>query len=55
MWIQCGQCIDVCRRICGPAPVVMVGEEIHGNVTPDQVPILLKAYLKQARGKAVTG
>ena len=27
----------------------MVGEEVHGQVTPDQVPAILEKYLKQAR------
>ena len=39
-----------CLGTCGLAPVVMVEEEIHGNVTPDQVPALLEKYLKLARG-----
>jgi NADH:ubiquinone oxidoreductase subunit E len=43
-----------CLGTCGLAPVVMVGEEIHGNVTADQVPIILETYLKQARGDGVT-
>jgi NADH:ubiquinone oxidoreductase subunit E len=38
-----------CLGTCGLAPVIMVGEEIHGNVTPDQVPIILETYLKKAR------
>jgi NADH:ubiquinone oxidoreductase subunit E len=38
-----------CLGTCGLAPVVMVDDEIHGNVTPDQVPIILEAYLKKAR------
>ncbi len=40
-----------CLGTCGLAPVVMVDEQIHGNVTPDQVPILLETYLKKARGE----
>jgi NADH:ubiquinone oxidoreductase subunit E len=38
-----------CLGTCGLAPVVMVDEQIHGNVTPDQVPVLLETYLKKAR------
>ena len=38
-----------CLGTCGLAPVVMVDDEIYGNVTPDDVPILLEKYLKQAR------
>jgi NADH:ubiquinone oxidoreductase subunit E len=39
-----------CLGTCGLAPVVMVDEQIHGDVTPDQVPMLLETYLKKARG-----
>jgi NADH:ubiquinone oxidoreductase subunit E len=39
-----------CLGTCGLAPVVMIDDEIHGNVTPDQVPALLEKYLKKARG-----
>ena len=39
-----------CLGTCGLAPVVTVEEDVHGNVTPDQVPALLEKYLKLARG-----
>ena len=39
-----------CLGTCGLAPVVMIDDEIHGDVTPDQVPALLEKYLKKARG-----
>jgi len=38
-----------CLGTCGLAPVVMVGEEVHGPITPDEVPVLLDRYLKQAK------
>ena len=38
-----------CLGACGLAPVVMIGDEIHGQVTPDQVPGMLAKYLKKAR------
>jgi NADH:ubiquinone oxidoreductase subunit E len=38
-----------CLGTCGLAPVVMIDDEIHGDVTPDQVPALLEKYLKKAR------
>ncbi len=38
-----------CLGTCGLAPVVMIGDDIHGNVTADQVPIILAKYLKRAR------
>ena len=40
-----------CLGTCGLAPVMMVDEEVHGNVTPDEVPVILEKYLKQAREK----
>jgi NADH:ubiquinone oxidoreductase subunit E len=30
----------------------MIDDEIHGDVTPDQVPALLEKYLKKAKGMA---
>ena len=38
-----------CLGTCGLAPVVMIDDEIHGQVTPDQVPALLEKYMKKAR------
>jgi NADH:ubiquinone oxidoreductase subunit E len=38
-----------CLGTCGLAPVLMIGEKIHGQVTPDQVPAILEKYLKKAR------
>jgi NADH:ubiquinone oxidoreductase subunit E len=39
-----------CLGTCGLAPVVMIGEQVHGQVTPDQVPAMLEKYLKKSRG-----
>jgi NADH-quinone oxidoreductase E subunit len=36
----------LCLGTCGLAPVVMVNEEVHPNVTPEQVPVIL-AKLRQ--------
>jgi len=36
---------------CGLAPVVMIGERIHGELTPKKIVQILKEYRKQA-GKA---
>jgi NADH:ubiquinone oxidoreductase subunit E len=41
-----------CLGTCGLAPVVMIDNEIHGDVTTDQVPALLEKYLKKAREEA---
>jgi NADH:ubiquinone oxidoreductase subunit E len=38
-----------CVGTCGLAPVLMIGEEIHGQVTPDQIPQILEKYLKKAK------
>ncbi len=38
-----------CLGTCGLAPVVMIDSQIHGDVTPDQVPALLEKYLRKAR------
>jgi NADH:ubiquinone oxidoreductase subunit E len=40
-----------CLGTCGLAPVLMVGEEVHANVTPDDVPVILDKYLKIARAE----
>jgi len=39
-----------CLGTCGLAPVVMIDNQIHGDVTPDQVPAMLEKYLKKAKG-----
>jgi NADH:ubiquinone oxidoreductase subunit E len=39
-----------CLGTCGLAPVVMIDNEVHGDVTPDQVPAMLERYLKKAKG-----
>ena len=38
-----------CLGTCGLAPVVMVDDEVHGNVTADEVPLILEKYLKRIR------
>lgn len=38
-----------CLGTCGLAPVVMIGEEVHAQVTPDQVPAMLERYMAKAR------
>ena len=35
-----------CVGCCGLAPVVMVGEEVHGKITPAKVTGLIKKYKK---------
>ncbi len=41
-----------CLGTCGLAPVVMIDDEIHGDVTADEVPALLQKYLKKAKEPA---
>lgn len=38
-----------CLGTCGLAPIVMVDDQVHAQVTPDQVPIILEKYLREAR------
>lgn len=38
-----------CLGTCGLAPVAMVEEEVHGKLTPDQIPALLEKYINEAR------
>ncbi len=54
--IKCGECtedglfsIDSCRCVgaCGLAPVIMVGEEVYGKLTPEKVTAVIKDYKKQ--------
>ncbi len=33
-----------CLGTCGLAPVVMIGDDVHGKVKPDQIPELLARY-----------
>ena len=37
-----------CVGTCGLAPVVMIGDEVHGPLTPGQIPNLLESYLARA-------
>ena len=54
--IKCGECtedglfsIDSCRCVgaCGLAPVMMVGEEVYGRLTPEKVKTILEEYKKE--------
>jgi NADH:ubiquinone oxidoreductase subunit E len=38
-----------CLGTCGLAPVVMIDNEVHASVTPDQVPAILEKYIDRAR------
>jgi NADH-quinone oxidoreductase subunit E/NADP-reducing hydrogenase subunit HndA len=33
-----------CLGACGLAPVMMIGDEVYGRLTPDQVPEILAKY-----------
>jgi NADH-quinone oxidoreductase E subunit len=37
-----------CLGTCAMAPVLMVNNRIHGNVTPDKIPGLIEAYVQKA-------
>ncbi|MCY2932437.1 MAG: NADH-quinone oxidoreductase subunit NuoE [Planctomycetota bacterium] len=36
-----------CLGTCGLAPVVMVGDEVHAKMTPDQIPAMLESYRRK--------
>jgi NADH:ubiquinone oxidoreductase subunit E len=38
-----------CVGTCGLAPVVMINDEVHAKVTPDQVPALLEKTVAKAK------
>ena len=38
-----------CLGTCGLAPVMMIGEDVYGTLTPDQVPAILEKYLGQTK------
>jgi NADH-quinone oxidoreductase E subunit len=37
-----------CLGTCGLAPVVMIDDEVHGKMKPDQIPVLLQKYREKA-------
>ena len=42
-----------CLGTCGLAPVMMIGDEVHGPLTPSLVPGLLESYLARAAEELV--
>jgi len=38
-----------CLGACSLAPVMLINDDMHGTVTPDQIPIILDRYLKKAK------
>ena len=36
-----------CIGTCALAPVIKVGDDVHAQVTPDQIPKILEAYFKE--------
>ncbi len=56
--IKCGECtedglfsIDSCRCVgaCGLAPVMMIGEEVYGRLTPDKVKGILDSHREASK------
>ena len=56
--IKCGECtedglfsIDSCRCVgaCGLAPVMMIGEEVYGKLTPDMIKGILDAHREASK------
>lgn len=39
--------LDACRCIgaCGLAPVIMIGSDVYGRLTPEQIPAIIDKYL----------
>jgi NADH:ubiquinone oxidoreductase subunit E len=33
-----------CLGVCGVAPAIMIDDEVYGNLTPDEIPVILKKY-----------
>ncbi len=57
--IKSGECtpdglfsLDSCRCVgaCGLAPVMMIGEDVYGKMTPDQVDKILDKYIQEEGG-----
>jgi NADH:ubiquinone oxidoreductase subunit E len=38
-----------CLGTCGLAPVIMIEDEVHGPITPDQIPAILEKYMQKAK------
>ncbi len=38
-----------CIGACGLAPVVMINDDVHGKVTPSDIPSLLHQYIKKSK------
>jgi NADH:ubiquinone oxidoreductase subunit E len=38
-----------CLGTCGLAPVIMIDDNVHPQVTPDQIPAILGKYMEMAR------
>ncbi len=43
--LECARCVGT----CGLAPVIMINENVHAKVKPDEVPALLARYRDKAR------
>lgn len=33
-----------CLGVCGVAPAIMIDDEVYGNLTPDDIPVILDKY-----------
>ena len=58
--VEAGECtedgkfsIEACRCIgaCGLAPVMTIGEEVYGKLTPDQIDKIIDSYLAEKGGE----
>ncbi len=46
--LEMGRCLGTCAL----APVVMIDEMVHGQLTPDKIPALLESYIEKAHKEA---
>ena len=38
-----------CLGTCGLAPVMMINDEVHAEVTPEEIPVIINEYIKKAK------
>lgn len=44
--------VSRCLGTCGLAPCIMIGDEVHGKLKPDQIPGLLDRYREKAKAES---
>ena len=41
-----------CLGACGLAPVMMIGDDVYGRLTPERIPEILNSYRKESQQTA---